>query len=157
MLVCAQRLAQEEARRAQAEAERAKEAEKGASEQRKAAAKLRRRAVAAAAAAVIALVLLAAAAVSWRAAQEQARIADVQRAVAEERLEQARRSLYALQLFRVANTDRKDPGAAIRMLEDLRRCPLDLREFTWAYYKRLFGSQNAPQRVLGDSKIAIQR
>jgi WD40 repeat protein len=69
---------------ARAEAARAEEAEKRAIEQKEAASKLQHRAVAAAGAAVAALILLAISVVMWRAAQEQARIATVQRAAAEE-------------------------------------------------------------------------
>jgi WD40 repeat protein len=92
-----------------------------------------------------------------RIAEERRREADRQRVIAEERLDQARRSLYVAQLSRIGNTDRKDSSAAIRMLEDVSRCPLDLREFTWGYYTRLFGSPDAPpQRVFENASSAIR-
>jgi hypothetical protein len=64
---------------ARAEAARAEEAEKRAKEQKEFANKLRRRAFVAIGAAVIALILLAVSFLMWRAAQDQALIADSER------------------------------------------------------------------------------
>ena len=94
--------------------------------------------------------------IQQKKAEESAQEANRQRVIAEDRLEQARRSLYALQLFRVAKMNRKDSGVAVKMLEDLQRCPLDLREFTWGYYRQLFGSQDPPQKVLDESGGAFR-
>jgi len=62
----------------------AAEQKKRADDQAMAAARLRRRALAAAGAAVLALILLAVSVLMWRAAQEQAKIANEQRIAAEE-------------------------------------------------------------------------
>jgi hypothetical protein len=84
-------------RLARAEAERAKEAEKRAKEQREAANKLRRRAVVATGAAAAAVILLATSVFMWLGAQEQARIAAVQRSQAEEQAEIAKVQRLAAQ------------------------------------------------------------
>lgn len=76
-------------RLSRAEAARAEEAEKRAKEQKQAASKLRRRAFAAAGAAIAALILLGLSVVMWRAAQQQARIANVQRLAAQSSEEKA--------------------------------------------------------------------
>jgi WD40 repeat protein len=54
------------------------------------------------------------------------------RQMARQRLEQARRGLYALQLSEAGSLWRHDPERARRLLEDTARCPLDLRDFTWS-------------------------
>jgi eukaryotic-like serine/threonine-protein kinase len=51
--------------------------------------------------------------------------------------ERTRRSAYALQLAQVAAMCERDPHRALGLLEDTTRCPLDLRDFTWAYLHRL--------------------
>jgi hypothetical protein len=86
-----ERAAQAEAERAveaervqRLEAERAEGAEKRAKEQKEAASKLRRWAIGAASAAAVAVILLAVSVLMWRAAQEQARIANDQRTAAKE-------------------------------------------------------------------------
>ena len=78
---------------AQALKERAEEAEKHANEQKESANKLRRRALAATGAAVAALILLTVSFLMWRAAQEQAKIANDQRLAAEKqaRIAESRR------------------------------------------------------------------
>ncbi|HEV3384846.1 MAG TPA: protein kinase, partial [Gemmata sp.] len=51
--------------------------------------------------------------------------------------ERTRRSIYALQLAQVAAMCEREPYRARSLLEDTTRCPLDLRDFTWAYLHRL--------------------
>jgi WD40 repeat protein len=48
-----------------------------------------------------------------------------------------RRDLFALTLTRVGDVCDLDPLAGLQMLEDQRRCPVDLRDFTWGYYHRM--------------------
>jgi hypothetical protein len=93
----------EQAEKAQRlEAERADETEKRSKEQKESANKLRRRAFVATGAAVIALILLAVSVLMWRAAQEQAKIADQQKKAAQE---QANRAETATQAAQHALTD----------------------------------------------------
>jgi WD40 repeat protein len=49
----------------------------------------------------------------------------------------ARRDLFALTLTRVADVCDLDPLAGLQMLEDARRCPHDLRDFTWGYFHHM--------------------
>ena len=51
--------------------------------------------------------------------------------------ERTRRSAYALQLNQVAALCERDPKRALQLLDDDVRCPPDLRDFTWAYLRRL--------------------
>lgn len=51
--------------------------------------------------------------------------------------ERTRRSVYSLQLAQVAAMCERDPYRARSLLEDPTRCPLELRDFTWAYLHRL--------------------
>lgn len=51
--------------------------------------------------------------------------------------ERTRRAAYALQLTHVAALCERDPRRARDLLDDPRRCPPDLRDFTWAYLRRL--------------------
>jgi WD40 repeat protein/serine/threonine protein kinase len=51
--------------------------------------------------------------------------------------ERSRRSVYALQLAQVAALCERDPRRARLLLEDVNRCPPELRDFTWAYLHRL--------------------
>jgi WD40 repeat protein len=62
--------------------------------------------------------------------------ADRQRRQAEERLEQLRRSMYALQLERVAAAADRDPWHGLQMLRDAERCPAELRDFSWGFLYR---------------------
>jgi WD40 repeat protein/serine/threonine protein kinase len=48
-----------------------------------------------------------------------------------------RRAAFALQLAQVAAMCERDPHRALILLNDETRCPLDLRDFTWAYLHRL--------------------
>jgi WD40 repeat protein len=52
-------------------------------------------------------------------------------------IEERRRSAFALQLAQVAAMCDRDPRRALALLEDETRCPPDLRDFTWAYLRRL--------------------
>ena len=51
--------------------------------------------------------------------------------LAEQRLERARRSLYALQLTRAAGLLESDPSLAKELLDDPEACPPELRDFAW--------------------------
>ena len=51
--------------------------------------------------------------------------------------QRTRRAAYALQLAQVAILCERDPLRAATLLEDETRCPLDLRDFAWAYLRRL--------------------
>ena len=52
-------------------------------------------------------------------------------------IEEKRRSAFALQLAQVAAMCERDPRRALALLEDEVRCPPELRDFTWAYLRRL--------------------
>lgn len=68
-------------------------------------------------------------------AQRQKLIADAARLEAEKKRREAERGVYALQLFKAAALTDRDPQRALRMLEDVRRCPEELRDFTWRMLK----------------------
>jgi len=51
--------------------------------------------------------------------------------------ERTRRAAYALQLSQIAALCERDPRRARDLLEDERRCPAELRDFTWFYLRRL--------------------
>ncbi|AMV29646.1 Serine/threonine-protein kinase PknB [Gemmata sp. SH-PL17] len=51
--------------------------------------------------------------------------------------QRTRRAAYALQLAQVAILCERDPLRAATLLEDETRCPPDLRDFAWAYLRRL--------------------
>ena len=61
------------------------------------------------------------------------------RAEAETQAEEARRRAYAQQLSRVATLRDVDPSQAIDLLSDGKRCPSDLRDFTWELLYQLCG------------------
>jgi WD40 repeat protein/serine/threonine protein kinase len=48
-----------------------------------------------------------------------------------------RRAAFALQLAQVAFVCERDPARAARLLDDETLCPTDLRDFAWAYLRRL--------------------
>jgi WD40 repeat protein len=51
--------------------------------------------------------------------------------------ERTRRAAYALQLAQIAAMCERDPKRARDILEQVTRCPKNLRDFTWAYLHRL--------------------
>lgn len=51
--------------------------------------------------------------------------------------DRTRRAAFALQLAQIAAMCERDPKRALALLEDETRCPLELRDFTWAYLRRL--------------------
>jgi WD40 repeat protein len=51
--------------------------------------------------------------------------------------ERTRRAAFALQLAQIAAMSERDPWRARTLLEDEDRCPSELRDFTWAYLRRL--------------------
>jgi WD40 repeat protein/serine/threonine protein kinase len=63
--------------------------------------------------------------------------AEAQKRKAEQETTLARRSLYALQLAQVAALSDRNPYQARQLLEDPKRCPPDLRDFTWGNLHRL--------------------
>ena len=63
--------------------------------------------------------------------------ADEQAATLQVRSELNRRAAFALRLSQVAALCERDPRRASRMLDDESLCPPDLRDFTWAYLRRL--------------------
>jgi WD40 repeat protein len=76
-------------------------------------------------------------------------------AEARKRLEQARRSVYALQLSEALTTWPRDPGRARQLLEDASRCPLDLRDFTWRLLARADGRPLQRLRTPGALCISV--
>ncbi len=68
-------------------------------------------------------------------AQRQKTLADEARVEAEKKRREAERGVYALQLFKAAALADRDPQRALRMIEDARRCPEELRDFTWRMLK----------------------
>ena len=66
-----------------------------------------------------------------------ARRAEQQAVKLSEQLEFSRRSLYALQLTHVEGSLESNPGLGRVLLEDVRYCPPDLRDFSWGYFYRL--------------------
>ncbi len=65
----------------------------------------------------------------------------------ERSLELARRLDYARQLAEVDGLRRHDPERAGRMLQDVSRCPLDLRDFTWGLLVRACDPPRTSYRV----------
>ncbi|MCS7271834.1 MAG: serine/threonine-protein kinase, partial [Gemmataceae bacterium] len=57
-------------------------------------------------------------------------------------IEERRRSSYALQLMQIATVAEHDPTRALYLLDDQQRCPVDLRDFTWAYLQQLCQRQH---------------
>ncbi len=72
-----------------------------------------------------------------RRAEEQRLEAVRLRGEAEQKEQVARRSLYALQLAQIAVLTERDPRRAMQLLDDPLRCPPELRDFAWAYLRRL--------------------
>jgi WD40 repeat protein/tRNA A-37 threonylcarbamoyl transferase component Bud32 len=75
-----------------------------------------------------------------------------QRQLALERIEHARRSIYALQLTEAAALAARDPGRGLELLNDKERCPSDLRDFTWGSLRRLCQRERAS---LGGGEQAV--
>lgn len=71
------------------------------------------------------------AAKAQKLAERNAKSAREQTLLAQQRLQLAERSAYNLQLRRVQDLWRQEPGEALSLLEDNSLCPDHLREFTW--------------------------
>jgi eukaryotic-like serine/threonine-protein kinase len=71
----------------------------------------------------------------WIEAEKQRVAAENARQEAEARKQEAERGVFALQLFKAAALGEYDPQRALRLLDDVRRCPEDLRDFTWRYIR----------------------
>jgi WD40 repeat protein len=100
----------------------------------------RRRPAAAALVVVSAAALLCLAASGWYFTdqlRDQRDRADVQRDLAEQRLDHSRNLLYTMQLRRVSDMWEQDPVRALRLLDDAEICPPALRDFTWELFHRL--------------------
>ena len=71
--------------------------------------------------------------------QKEAKEVEILRQTAEVKreAERTRRAAFALQLAQIAAMAERDPRRAQTLLDDNKRCPLDLRDFTWAYLHRL--------------------
>lgn len=72
-----------------------------------------------------------AASAAQKLAEENAEAARQQTELARQRLALAERSAYNLQLRRVRDIWRQEPGESLLLLEDRTLCPEHLREFTW--------------------------
>lgn len=70
-----------------------------------------------------------------REATQSKALADQARQDADKKRREAERSVYALQLFKAAALAERDPQHAMRLLDDPRRCPDDLRDFAWRYLR----------------------
>jgi WD40 repeat protein/serine/threonine protein kinase len=69
--------------------------------------------------------------------------ADKRTKEAERERTESRRSLYALQLAQISALSERDPHRALQLLQDERRCPLVLRDFTWGYLHRICQRERA--------------
>jgi WD40 repeat protein len=74
-------------------------------------------------------------------AEKERGVAEEARQLAQDRVEQSLRSLYALQLTQAAGLATRDPVRALELLRDGERCPEKLHDFTWAYLLRLADQQ----------------
>jgi len=91
-----------------------------------------------------------------RAQEEKARADDLRRQAETEAL-LARRSNYALQLAQVFALSEQDPRQATLLLDDPKRCPPELRDFTWGYLRRLCRRERTPLQghLIGVSAVAF--
>ena len=94
-------------------------------------------------------------------AQRQKTLAEAARQDAEKKRREAERGVYALQLFKAAALADRDPQRALRMIEDVRRCPEELRDFTWRLLKaqcrvveQNIGVHRAPERDFPLTRVA---
>jgi WD40 repeat protein/serine/threonine protein kinase len=71
-----------------------------------------------------------------KTAAEARRVADEARNRMAREVDQSQRSLYALQLAQASVLGKRDPAGGLELLLDERRCPPDLRDFTWRYAYR---------------------
>ena len=78
-----------------------------------------------------------------RAFEETLRAEDLRRQAQLEAM-LARRSNYALQLAQAFTLSERDPLQATILLDDARRCPPELRDFTWGYLRRLCRRERPP-------------
>src|SRR4029078_5501994 len=82
-----------------------------------------------------------------RTEAETQRVApELARQDAEYQRREAERGVFALQLFKAAALGEHDPQRALRLLDDPRRCPDGLRDFTWKYIR---GQCLVTERVIG--------
>lgn len=78
-----------------------------------------------------------------RALEETLRAEDLRRQ-AQLEATLARRGNYALQLAQAFALNERDPLQAAMLLDDPRRCPPELRDFTWGYLRRLCRRERPP-------------
>jgi eukaryotic-like serine/threonine-protein kinase len=84
-------------------------------------------------------------------AERQKIAADEARQEAEASRRESERGVYALQLFKAAALGERDPQRALRLLNDYRRCPEVLRDFTWRYIR---GQSLITEQVIGVHQAA---
>ena len=85
-----------------------------------------------------------------RAEAERQKVeAEKARAEAEAKKREAERGVYAMQLFKAAALGERDPQRALKLLEDYKRCPEVLRDFTWRYLRG--------QVLVTEQVLAVQR
>jgi WD40 repeat protein len=84
-------------------------------------------------------------------AEKQKIAAETARQEADARRRESERGVYALQLFKAAALGERDPQRALKLLEDYRRCPEGLRDFTWRYIR---GQYLVTEQVVGVHQAA---
>jgi serine/threonine protein kinase/WD40 repeat protein len=84
-------------------------------------------------------------------AERQKTAAEQARLEADARRRESERGVYALQLFKAAALGERDPQRALRLLDDVRRCPQELRDFTWRYIR---GQCLVTEQVIGVHQAA---
>lgn len=77
------------------------------------------------------------------------------RADAEDRIQELRRSAYALQIAQAVALWERDPGRAGELLRDAERCPPELREFSWRLLDRLCHAEAALWKDDGTPILAM--
>ncbi|HEV3142596.1 MAG TPA: protein kinase, partial [Gemmataceae bacterium] len=75
--------------------------------------------------------------------------AEARRKEAERERAESRNSLYALQLAQISALSERDPHRALQLLQDPLRCPIEFRDFTWHYLRRI--CQRERPALAGDS------
>lgn len=84
-------------------------------------------------------------------AEKQKAAAETARQDADARRRESERGVYALQLFKAAALGERDPQRALKLLDDYRRCPENLRDFTWRYIR---GQCLVTEQVIGVHRAA---
>jgi WD40 repeat protein len=82
-------------------------------------------------------------------AEKARKDADERTKEAENERKESQSTLYALQLAQISALSERDPHRALQMLQDPRRCPEKMRDFTWGYLHRI--CQRERPFLAGDS------